>query len=432
MDVKYYSLYESILNHDVIQFDRIIALTEDINQKTSFMIPFKSMMSHKVSMRPIDLAVGHEFLYAVEVLIKRGVELNFELNFSFTPLHYAVMKGNAVIVTILLKSGIDPNRKYSLNTKVSQYNFEKHGAFTINWSIINQKEPETAFFLAIKMGLDNICEIFLDRRYNVDINKRSTAPKTPMRMAIKNKNINMIEKILFHERYDFNIHDLDFAFKKRDVEILKILLSTRKYNLNEIWEITYGTVIDRFIYNYEGGKEDEMILEYLIQNFIDVNTKVMYYWRSLTTKESMLASFIAKDEYINTIPGCEILLKHGIDINLTDGKNRTALMWLCVKSELRAGNIETYVNFLQFLLNQPEIDVNIQDKEGFTALHYAAYSGNQFAAETLIKSGKINPFISNQKGEKALDIAGIMNHPEVYKIIIAYEFQQSSLPSSSN
>lgn len=58
---------------------------------------------------------------------------------------------------------------------------------------------------------------------------------------------------------------------------------------------------------------------------------------------------------------------------------------------------------LDLLLNT-KMDPNVQDKEGETALHWAATTGNARAIRTLMRNGA-NPSIENYKGDTALDVA---------------------------
>ena len=70
------------------------------------------------------------------------------------------------------------------------------------------------------------------------------------------------------------------------------------------------------------------------------------------------------------------LLQDGVDVNLTDGYGRTALMLAA-----RRGRVVCLV----LLLGAKGIDVNLQDKDGWTALTSAAFHGHDKCAELLAK-----------------------------------------------
>ena len=59
--------------------------------------------------------------------------------------------------------------------------------------------------------------------------------------------------------------------------------------------------------------------------------------------------------------------------------------------------------------DREKIDVNAQDEFGFTALHYAAYSGLGKCVEYLLTHGA-DPFIETNEGLTACDLAIKENH----------------------
>ena len=75
------------------------------------------------------------------------------------------------------------------------------------------------------------------------------------------------------------------------------------------------------------------------------------------------------------------LINAGLDPNLRDAKlGRTALM-------VAAGN--NNLNLLEFLLTNKAIQINAKDKEGLSALIYAARAGNLVAANRLLDAGAL-------------------------------------------
>ena len=85
------------------------------------------------------------------------------------------------------------------------------------------------------------------------------------------------------------------------------------------------------------------------------------------------------------------MLDAGADINaLTTGTNRTALS---IAASRRYGpGVTTLIN--------NGADLNTQDRDGWTALHYATYADNELYVEQLLKAG-IDPTIISNDGRTA-------------------------------
>lgn len=81
----------------------------------------------------------------------------------------------------------------------------------------------------------------------------------------------------------------------------------------------------------------------------------------------------------------------------------------------RFGDIET----VKELINS-EIDIDIQDQEGFTALMYASALKKTFIVMTLLDYGA-DRYIKNDIGETAIDMAKNLKNYEIIGILESYE-----------
>ena len=68
---------------------------------------------------------------------------------------------------------------------------------------------------------------------------------------------------------------------------------------------------------------------------------------------------------------------------------------------------------LQILEDDPTLDVNAQDVNGMTALHYAVMYEKVEVVKALLAHEKIKPFLKNKYGETPLDIAQETNHAAI-------------------
>ena len=74
-----------------------------------------------------------------------------------------------------------------------------------------------------------------------------------------------------------------------------------------------------------------------------------------------------------------------------------------------------------FVIRDDEkLDVNAQDAEGMTALHYAVSDGYERVVETLIKRDDIKPFLKNKQGQTPLQLAEKLQHDKLAQLIAAH------------
>ena len=91
------------------------------------------------------------------------------------------------------------------------------------------------------------------------------------------------------------------------------------------------------------------------------------------------------------------VVTRGDNVNSQNADGETALMCAVATSD-----IEDQDSKVRLLLEQPSIDVNMSDKRGETALMYAAQEGNLEAVKVFLEDGRADVNIQNQKGQTAL------------------------------
>ena len=103
------------------------------------------------------------------------------------------------------------------------------------------------------------------------------------------------------------------------------------------------------------------------------------------------------------------LLSSGVDVNLQDESDKTALMYAA-----EAGRD----NMVQLLLAAPGIDVNIQDAGDKTALMYAAELGHDNMAQLLLATPGIDVNLQDAGGETALMYAFVTGNAAIVLLLI--------------
>ncbi|KAL9537569.1 hypothetical protein MBANPS3_011658 [Mucor bainieri] len=102
--------------------------------------------------------------------------------------------------------------------------------------------------------------------------------------------------------------------------------------------------------------------------------------------------------------------------------------------QLAALHIATAVNFISgidYLIQQPNLDLNQQDKSGLTALHYAARSNHLDSARTLLEAGA-RLDITDSTGKLALNYAIRHQNPSPDIIQLLLEKRERNNPSWIN
>ena len=214
--------------------------------------------------------------------------------------------------------------------------------------------------LAVQLNHIKIVELFLETSVNKYIIKWETMAK-----AIKNDNIEMIKLLLKHG-YDINTINFwqqtvfFYAIKDNNEEIIELLLDAGANIYNKP---RYGgiTTVSYFLKLSN--------IEFLEKYHKDINwAQYMWEMKNLSTQ-----SF-------------KLLLKNGVDINSRNWNNSTLLIEECRKIKVNKSNVE-------FLIDNGA-DLNLQDNDGFTALHYIAAKNYPDILKLLLQSGA-NPLIAN-------------------------------------
>ena len=108
-------------------------------------------------------------------------------------------------------------------------------------------------------------------------------------------------------------------------------------------------------------------------------------------------------------------------VNTKDATGRTPLMWAVYANynnpEDALDRDLARLYYVQNLLSQPGIDVNAKDKDGFTAMHWAAWSGMPYCTLLLAEAGlDINAQEGN--GYTPLMLAALRGNNEVVKMLL--------------
>jgi ankyrin repeat protein len=165
---------------------------------------------------------------------------------------------------------------------------------------------------------------------------------------------------------------------------------------------------------------DEM-LKYLIENYKDININIH--------GSLILYDFV----YNNKIDIIKILSKHStFDPNITDiNKFYTLLNYKFTKRSPQTHHFtENDIETLKYLLNLPNINVNLRNENGLSVLHYAImmyYENNDyhndylFIKNYLLTHSKINVNIEDNTGKTPLYYVIIQNNIQLVKLLLSHK-----------
>lgn len=116
--------------------------------------------------------------------------------------------------------------------------------------------------------------------------------------------------------------------------------------------------------------------------------------------------------------GCKT---HADFVNTPDSTGRTPLMWAVYTNfnnpQLSLAKDADRAYYVNELLNAPGVNIHAKDQDGFTALHWAAWSGMPHSAAMLIKAGlDINEKEAN--GYTPLMLAAMRGDDAVVKMLL--------------
>lgn len=232
-------------------------------------------------------------------------------------------------------------------------------------------------------------------------------------LAVELEKVDMV-RLLLHKKADplevFPYGDIDAdprrayfqALRSKNIELKELMLKALPINspLNE-----YNQRI--IIYCIQYGFDIE-IINLLLDNGADL---------SLTNNDGQNALHVALEYFDFDI--VKLLIDRGANPNLHDLEQRTALHWLLIKSDVqkdsnehedvsedRNNNAEiSSLCEIAVLLHKRNCNVNAQDINGNTALHYAALEGGMHDIVKLLLEQGANPKIRNKKGKSPIHIA---------------------------
>nr|XP_024358544.1 ankyrin repeat domain-containing protein, chloroplastic-like isoform X3 [Physcomitrium patens] len=316
----------------------------------------------------------------LDLLLRRGGEINAQDVDGFTAMHWAVLRGGARDTII----------RYLLNSDAHLTAKEKDGATVLHYAARNANS------FAIKSLL----------RSNADINACDNEGWTPLHIAAQSGRTDIVH-LLFAMGADTDVYnkdgntplDLAQSFCESFITLAKKEMASRliatkgssKLTTGEEWDQSKSSTVDLSkitskkwipLHTLAGsGQIKHVVL--LLKHSIDVDTRdkdglTALHWAAICGRDTMV----------------RYLLKSGADATAIDKDGASVLHYA-----IRCAN--TYA--MKAVLRR-HADVNACDNEGWTPLHIAVQSGRLDIIKFLLTRGA-DTRIKNKDGNSALDVA---------------------------
>jgi len=289
------------------------------------------------------------------------------------------------------------------NIEVAKFLIE-HGAD------VNIKDDKEMTYLSYAVMMNNIEMVKVLCEYGADVNIKDKYESTPLFEAVDMNNIEMV-KVLCEYGADVNIINkseitpLFEACENENIEMVKFLIDV-------------GAIVNTKIYNdervnaYSHGHNNKEIKKILVKNGINTDVEKFLKERE-DTEEIKEEKLIKTNNIIEATPltkileskdteALKILLHKGYDIQYVD-----------IISLIK----EDYpLEFIELVIAE-YIDINIQDKDGNTALMVASKMNKLDIVNMLLKYNA-DVTIKNKNNEEAWELA---SNQEIRQILLDYE-----------
>ena len=339
---------------------------------------------------------------AVEVLLKKDVDINIQDENGVTALMLASQNGHHQIVELLLKEHADINQQNEngvtalmVASLIGHHQVVKL-LLKVHSDINTQNENGwTALMVASFNGHHQVVELLL--KEHADINIQNKNGETALMLASENDNQQVVE-LLLKEHADINQQDengwtaLMIASQNGHHQVVELLLKEHA-DINTQEEGDEWTAL--MIASQNGHFQ---VVELLLKEHADINTQNKNGWTAL-----MIASHNGHHQVV------ELLLKEHADINTQEeGDEWTALM---IASQ------HGHFQVVELLLKE-HADINTQNKNGWTALMIASQNGHHQVVELLLKEHADINTQEEGDGWTALMIASENGHFQVVELLL--------------
>ena len=399
-------------------------------QTTSFNVYFKKDRHKYISLN-INVTKQHKRVSLLSTLLKKtSVINNFNIN-SITAtgqslVHLACTSGSILLVKVL--------EEYGINTSSLDYEGQSavHYAalsgsptllsYTVSQYSLNASQPDykgvVPLALACMSGSINAVEYIINTT-DIDINITCNEGRTPLHYSCRHGNVDLSQYLIEVQDSDINITDnnnwdaLIHSAKSGNMNLVQYLINNHQlpltsFALLQAVRSTKLSLIKLLVNEYKLDPQvkssDGMqavhcaaqvgaidILEYLVKDCGCDLVRVDGAYNMNVFHHSTANGHLSFIKYIiNNYPQYTSLL------HSTNDKDILPIHRACASG---------VIQLVTFLIDVMKCDVTTEDKDGFTCVTWACYSGNLDLLKLLIKQYKLNPRIFSRRSSPGAAVA---------------------------
>ena len=366
------------------------AVTAGHSEAVEFLLQLETVNidhTNEAGKTALMLACERGYEDIVYSLLSAGANVNLQDNNGWTALMRASKHNHISNINMLLKANADPHLKTTLGSN--------------------------ALIIATINGCYKVAEILVIR---VDPNVQNKNGWNALMAACQNGHTQIV-KLLLKEQVDPNVQKKDgvnafmLACHHGHIQIVELLLK-EKIQLH----LKNNDGLNAFMLACNNGHTQ--IVKLLLKKKVDVNNEDARNWNAL-----MLACQNGHTQVV------ELLLKEQVDLNVKneDGQTAFLLASACGHAqivELLLEKANACWNDHGFshpqiagLLLEEEINVKVQDKDGYNALILACKHGHLDIVELLLKDG-IDLDVQDDNGYTALMYASAEGHEKIVELLL--------------
>ena len=403
---------------------------------------FRNVDNEEARLKALYIASARNAIESTTNLLKAGTDPNKAIKRNgWTPLMIATLKGFGDIVNLLIQYNVNVDLQ-NKNGATALYIACENNATNIATNLlkggadpnIKERSGWTPLMIAILKGFDDIVNLLF--QYNVDVDLQNRNGDTALYIACENNAVHIATDLL-KSSADPNIKKrngwtpLMIATVKGFGDIVNLLL---QYNVDvDLQSIGGGTALSIACENdaihiaaeiLKGGADPNITIEDTIgqiwtplmiatmKGFDDIVNLLIQYNVNVNLKNRIGATAL----YITIMFGNNVihiatdLLKSGADPNIKTNDGWTPLMIAMLK-----GFDDIIVN----LLIQYNVNVDLQNNNGATALYIACENNAIHGATALLKSSA-DPNIKERSGWTPLMIATAKGFGDIVNLLLQY------------